>query len=291
MMRRHLLLLALPAVACRSDQAINELHFDNVAVATGDFDRVEEALDRNAVTNTEFEGYIYQPVYAEDVDPSTYALTTETLFTGTNAEGDPQMFDFDAVFLNSGTRGMGQYAYNSLESDDSLVTNAAAVTNLQDFVARKRTVVVTDWAYDMVETAWPDAITFLGEADGLDAAQVGTSDSVVADVTNTDLAAALGNQQLEVFFDFSHWSVIEDAGPDATVWLRGNVEYRASGGEGYATLEDVPLLVSFPVGSGLVIFSSFSWRAQRSQVSDILLSTLIEGFGEGAVKTSGGSGA
>mgnify|MGYP001342442943 CR=1 FL=1 len=44
------LLLLVPAglsLSCTNDQGLNELRFENVAVATGDFDRIEEALARN----------------------------------------------------------------------------------------------------------------------------------------------------------------------------------------------------------------------------------------------------
>ena len=44
------------------------------------------------------------------------------------------------------------------------------------------------------------------------------------------------------------------------------------------TLQDVPLLVGFDAGAGRVLYSSFSWKAQRPAVTDLLLLTLIEGL-------------
>jgi len=150
-------------------------------------------------------------------------------------------------------------------------------------VSRRRTLVASDWSYDLVEAVWPGKVTFLGEAEGLDSAQRGTSRSVVARVTDPDLADALGNDQLEVFFDFSYWTVMESVGNGVTVHMRGDVDYRADDGSGEQRLEDVPLLVSFEQGNGRVILSSFAWRSQRQQVADTLLLTMVEGLQVDAV--------
>ena len=266
-----------PWVGC-SEQGITELRFENVAVATGDFDRVEEMLSRNDVRHTLFEGYIEKAVYDEDLDPNGMAIGTEVLFGGTNADGDPEIFSYDAVFVNSGTRGFGAYVYNSLESDDSIVTDATAIANTVEFVGRNRTLVVSDWAYDLVEAGWPDAITFVDEELGLDSAQVGLDESVIADVVDPDLAEVLLNDQLQIDFAFSYWTVIESVSEDVDVYLRGDVEYRLSDNTGTAVLEDAPLLVAFDSGRGRVIYSAFSWKAQSQSVTDLLLLYLAEGL-------------
>ena len=279
--RCALLLVGLGLVACKNDQGIAEIGFEKVAIATGDFDEIEDALTRAGVEQELYEGYISQSVYSPDTDPASMTLKMESLFRDTDEDGNPLLFTYDAVFVNSGARGLGAYVYNSVDKDDDLVTDPAVVTTVQDYVGRVRTVVVSDWGYDLVEAAWPDKITFLNEADGLDAAQVGVNEAnptVIADVVNPKLVDALGGDQLEVAFDFSHWTVMEDVGDGVDVHLRGDVEYQGANGTGTLRLEDVPLLVSFPMDGGLVIFSSFSWRAQRAAVIDILLGQLIEGY-------------
>jgi hypothetical protein len=278
--RRTLILVGglASAVACQNEQGINGLRFENVAVASGDFDRVEEVLARNDVRYTLFEGYIEQPVYEDDVDPSGIAIGTEVLFGGTNADGDPEIYSYDAVFVNSGTRGFGSYAYNSLEPDDEIVSNDETISTVVDFVSTNRTLVVSDWAYDLVEAGWPDHIVFLGEEDGLDEAQVGLDESVIADVVDEGLAEVLLNDQLQIDFDFSYWTVMESVSDDVEVYLRGDVEYRLSDNTGTATLEDVPLLVAFDAGRGRVIYSAFSWKAQSQSVTDLLLLYLAQGL-------------
>ena len=110
---------------------------------------------------------------------------------------------------------------------------------------------------------------------------------MVARVTDPALADALGNEQVELFFDFSYWTVMASVAPEVTVHMRGDVAYRPTDGSSEALLEDVPLLVSFQHESGRVILSSFAWRAQRQMVADTLLLTLVEGL---AVKTTGDQG-
>ena len=45
---------------------------------------------------------------------------------------------------------------------------------------------------------------------------------------------------------------------------------------------DVPLLVGFNDGSGYVLFSSFHYRAQNTNVVDTTLLTIIEGLNPGS---------
>ena len=268
-------------VACKNDQGIAEIGFEKVAIATGDFDEIEDALTRAGVEQEVFEGYISQSVYSPDVNPESMALKVEGLFKDSDEDGNPLLFTYDAVFVNSGSRGLGAFVYNSVAEDDKLVADPAVIANVQDYVARARTLVVSDWGYDLVEAAWPDKISFLNEVEGYDASQVGlneASPSVIATVTDQKLASALGGDQLEVAFDFSHWAVMEDTAPGVDVHLRGDVEYQGADGTGTLRLTDVPLLVSFEADGGRVIYSSFSWRAQRSAVIDIILGQLIEGY-------------
>lgn len=275
LLRAAVLLTGL--VACTPDQGFTEITVENTVVISGDFDRLEEPLLRADVPNDVFDGYTVQPVY-EDQSGSVVD-SVESLWTAEDDEGSLVLYTYDAMFVNSGARGLGAYVYNDVEEDNQLVEDPEIVALVTDFASSAgRTLVVTDWAYDLVEAGWEDKITFLQEDDGLDAAQVGLNHSVVATVTDSVLVGALGTNQLEVQFDFGYWTVIEDVAPDVTVHLRGDVQYRRSDGSGTASLQDVPMLVSFETGTGRVIYSAFSWRAQRPEVADILLGTLVEGI-------------
>jgi len=273
-----LALVAVFTFGCKSDQGISELKFENIAVATGDFDYVEEALARNGVGYTPYEGFISHAVYDDEVEPEQIALKSETLFTGTNDADQPELFNFDAVMINSGTRGLGAYVYNGVDEDDAVVGNATALDHVERYMARGGTIVASDWSYDLIEELWPDRVTFAYEDDGLDAAQVGSSEEGLAEVTDDELADALGEDVVELSYDFSYWTVIEEVADDVDVYLRGDLTYRLDDGGGYGTLEDVPLLIGFGAGGGRVYFSTFHWRAQKNPVTDALLFGVVEGL-------------
>ena len=51
-------------------------------------------------------------------------------------------------------------------ADDSMVvSDPTAVENIQSFVENGNTLIVSDWAGDIVEAAWPDAIEFVENAE------------------------------------------------------------------------------------------------------------------------------
>ena len=145
-------------------------------------------------------------------------------------------------------------------------------------------MVLSDWAGDLVEAAWPDAIQFAREGncdaeDGCwDIGQSGVSTSVVARVTDDLLQQQLGTDAVTLQFDFTYWTVMESVADDVDVYLRGDVEYRLSDSEGYATLEDVPLLVGFNVGGGRVVYSSFHWHSQNENIADTIMLRVAEGL-------------
>lgn len=273
------LVLLLPLlVGCKSDNNLKAITIEKAAVATGDFDRVEEALARYELDHDVFEGYIDQAIYEDNVDPTTMNPKVEALWGGTNPDGDPATVDYDAIFVNSGTRGLGGYVYNDVIEDDTFLVDPSVQTGMDAFMLRSGVLVVSDWGYDLVEALWPDKITFLNEHEGFDAAQAGLDERVSARIEDSDLADNVGGTTLDLAFDFSYWSVMREVSSDVTVHLRGDVTYRSSDGQGAVELQDAPLLVSFDTGNGRVIVSSFAWKAQSAGVTDVILMTLLEGL-------------
>ena len=276
---RAALAAAVAALAgCKQDQNFAELTIESTVVVTGDFDRLEEPLLRADVKNQLFDGYIVQPVYESSSADAAGGQQVEALFSSTDAEGLPILYEYDALFLNSGARGFGAYVYNDVEPDDQLVTDPDVLALVKDFTERSRVLVVSDWGYDLIEANWPDRITFLNEDEGTDAAQLGISDSVIATITDPNLADVLGANQVELNFDFGYWTVMESVANGVEVHMRGDVQWRSPDGGAEQRLEDVPLLVSFDAGSGRVVYSSFAWRAQHNDLADALLATMVDGL-------------
>ena len=260
---------------CGSDQGLTPFAFDSVAWVAGDFDAVEQTLSRLGVPATAYEGYIVGPATGtEAIGGDGLTPTVEALL----AADEGTLATHDAVFLDSGVRGLGEVVYNGVEPDDAFVADPAVLAAVVAWVESGGVLIASDWAYDLAEQAWPDAVSFAREAEGLDAAQSGLSERILATVEDPALAAALGAEQLAVDFDFRAWAVMQDVGPDTTVHLRGDALYRADQDDVQAELPAAPLLVSFSAGGGRVVLSSFAWWSQAPAVADTLLPALVPGL-------------
>ena len=278
-MGRGALCVALVVVSgCKNDQGFVERPLEAIAVATGDFDSVEFSLDRLLISYQTYEGYISEPTYDLDSDPDSMLLKVETLFGGTTDDGGLELDEYDAVFVNSGMRGVGEFVYNGVEPDSDLVSDETVVENLKAWVDAGGILYASDWAYDLVEAAFPDAIEFYGDDTVLDAAQAGSAGSVDAVVIDTGLRELLGNDTVSLAYNYSYWAVIESVGSDTTTWMSGDVEYRISASEGYAELSGAPLLVSFEHGGGQVVYSTFHANAQTARMVDSTIDAMIPGL-------------
>jgi hypothetical protein len=261
---------------CTNENQLDRHTIESVAATTGDFDNVEEPLNRMLVSHQTYEGLISVATWDPDYDPDVVSLKVEGLLGSTD-----EMRLHDSILVASGTRGLGAQEYNGLGADDGLVSDPAVLENVRDFVGRGGVLLCTDWSYDLVEAAWPDALGFLGDDAVYDDAQHGEIGTVSATVTEEILVSDLGMGVMSVSFDFSNWAVIEEVGADVTVWLVGDVEVRGDAGPEPRTR--VPLLVSFePEGpeAGSVVFLSFHIDAQTDAVIDQLLTTVVGDFQE-----------
>ena len=249
-----------------------------IALVAGDFDNMAENLDRLLVTYQVYEGFICCASYDTEVDPDSNVLKEETLFVGTSdSAGD--IFQYDAVFLNSGARGWGEYEYNGVDEDNSLVSDPVALENIERFVDRGGLLFISDWTYDLVEAIWPEKVLFFGEDQGAhDAAQAGRIGKVQAKVVDEGVAQALGVDEVTLDYNYSNWTVIEEAGEGVDVILSGDVEYRLSASDGYGTAQNVPLLISMESGAGQLVYSNFHWNAQTPNLADRLMVAVAPGL-------------
>lgn len=282
-MKRYTLGIFPIVFACQSEQEIKALQWEEVAMINGDFDHMAASLVRMGVDFTDYEGFISQAAYNPELDPGSFALSVEYLFQGELESGAAVINEYDVLFINSGTRGLGDLVYNGMDDDSTFVADEAVIENLYDYTDKANSLVVSDWAGDIIEAAWPDAITFAREASCdespcWDIGQAGTSTQVIARVTDETLQQALGTDSVALQFDFTYWTVMQEVAEDVDVYLRGDVEYRLSDAEGVAVLEDVPLLVAFKAGGGRIIYSSFHWHSQNADVADTILLHVAEGL-------------
>jgi hypothetical protein len=141
------------------------------------------------------------------------------------------------------------------------------IENLRAYVAAGGAVYASDWAYDVVERAWPEAIDFVGADEVPDAAQLGEYGIVTATVSDGALAAWLETDYTDVEYDLPVWPPIEGVADTVSVHLTGKIDYRQ--GINIFTLSNSPLLVSFTSGDGKVAFSTF--RVANNADSDVVL--------------------
>jgi hypothetical protein len=182
----------------------------------------------------------------------------------------------------------------TMQSYDIIVINCGAnvdyasfgdpqfLSRIRAFVQGGGRLYVTDQSYNFVEQAFPDFLLFQNSVDAdpsipepLNAAYVGLSDITSATaVRDSGLAAWLGglgalndNGTLHVEDFLGGWSVMVQPhatqnGSQVKVWVEGPVTYEAPDPEvefGSLRVEGVvrPLTVSFPYGSGKVIYTSY----------------------------------
>ena len=139
--------------------------------------------------------------------------------------------------------------------------------NIKAYVNAGGAVYASDWAYDVVEQVWPEAINFVGADEIPDAAQLGEYGEISATVSDGALAEWLGSDYTTVEFDLPVWPPIEGVADTVSVHLTGNVEYRER--TTIYPLAASPLLVSFTSGEGKVAYSTF--RVAKNADADIIL--------------------
>ena len=280
-------LLVLAGLVGCVDQGFSAVKLDAIAVVNGDFDDIGETLARNEIGSQPFNGYISQSTtYEGDERPTREdpGKTVEQLLTQYNAEGTKVEIQlFNAVFINSGTRGLNAWEYNNtFNADDSILLDEEAVRNVCDFPEGGGSLFVTDWAYDIVEACWPDKIEFENDDSVVDAAQVGQAGEVLADVPDKDLADALGLSVVDIEYNYSAFSVMNSVRSDVEVLLKGDISYQPEGATAYEVHAGVPMAVRFTVGhSGQVVFTNFHLFAQTASVADAILFRGIEGIEAG----------
>ncbi len=159
--------------------------------------------------------------------------------------------DLQMLFLNCG-------------SDTSWAYDNDVVDNLRQFVYEGGFLYASDWEWEYIEQAWPDAVTFLDEDDGYP--DVGKTGTVSGTILRQELEDYLGSSTVDIYFDLPYWVVIEDVGPATEVLIEADVEYYDG------SLADSPLMVDFNYGAGKVGYTTFHNEPQLDdQVRTVLV--------------------
>ena len=198
-------------------------------VVEGQYDRIQDVLARMELDNVDL----------QDGVPADLTWAEELFATQEIID------DYDAVFVNCGVE--------ELELATGLSQNA--VRNIRRYVEQGGSLYVSDWAYELVEQAFPEKINFINADDVHDAAQVAVGGSYNVTVVDPELAAEVGNT-MTIDFSFQLGTVISEVAPDVTIYLETDMQYRREGNIA-DVLPNTPVTVGFRHGLGQVIYTSF----------------------------------
>ena len=187
---------------------------------------------------------------------------------------DPDaLAEYDIVFFNCGM------SHSWLSQEDEVGAN------LEAFVDQGGSVYASDWAYGVIEAAWPWAVDWLGDdvlfnpETGITYGHLypygGIADTITADVIDPVMAAAVGGDSAELNYDLDAWVVPVGASSQTTVLLRGDARlYDEDTFEPGETKTDLPLAVRFSQG-GTVIFTTFHNEVQITGHMELALKEII----------------
>ncbi|MEL7833523.1 hypothetical protein [Fodinibius sp. Rm-B-1B1-1] len=263
----------------------------NIAVVTGSYDRMQDVLTKvgfgEIVTNQNATEYGTLKLGTETFDlydgdntlPEDYPDMGK-LFEDNDGNSNPDINNYDIVFINCGASE--EYLFPSKEKkvhhSNYYVNHKKGllaekkISTIKDFVQNGGMLYTTDLAYNYTEQVFPSYIDFMGdpgvspeEAEQIYAAETGLPDiTVKAELLDSNLADWLSvvgcesgscinkNQSVTIQGFAANWAVINKAhnGADTQSWVKGPVEWNNGSGV-------KPLSMSFSLGSGKVIYSSY----------------------------------
>lgn len=255
----------------------------DVAVITGDYDDFQEVLDNMGFANYELiDGLHTDEMTAFLLDLDAMLQYDIIFFNGGHVE-EGIIYPSDAVDVIDGdetddedfgddtggggddTGGGGDDTGD--EPSTPLYDYEQIAQNIRDYVTAGGAVYASDWAYDVVEIAWPEAINFVGADEVPNSAQLGEYGLINAAVSDEALAEWLGKDHIKIEYDLPVWPAIEGAASTVSVHLTGAIDYRE--GTNVYTLTAVPLLASFTSGDGKVAIATF--RVAKNADADVML--------------------
>lgn len=253
-------------------------HTTTMAVVTGIYDQVQVVLQglgysiRDHFTDRDVEmNYDYSPSGTVDLINGSNSSYWLTQFLS-----DPVwMNEYDIILLNCGLA-------------DSLVRSQSeaaqhALENLRNYVFAGGAIYSSDWASEVIRSAFPQRINFHGNDTEFGHSRIGIEDShQSAYVVDTNLAAHLGQIQLQLNLNLPLWSVlepIEEQPDDLKALVQANV-YRYDPGDYSYFHEDLevvrsPLIVHFDYGAGRVLYTAAHTESQITADLEQVLDYII----------------
>lgn len=248
----------------------------NLAVVTGQFDRIQDILAKlgfGLLDPVSFQLQLGSEGFQlydgnDSLDDSLYP-NADALFLDSDANNQEDIFDYDIVFINC----------NSSDLYFHWLNDAAVIDILRRFVNAGGNLYVSDLAYNIVEALFPGQLDFYGsdtvvetEVEFMDAAMTGLPAlNVTSIISDPTLAAWLSNVNcfggscisangaVSINGFKPAWAVLNGAhiltSNSVTVWSDADVQWGDYTGQQFSGIK--PLTVMFDIGLGTVLFSSY----------------------------------
>jgi hypothetical protein len=223
-------------------------------VAQGEFDRVENVLERVGVPEDQI----------DLVNGNRGGLSQDWAFSAFGVWDNLQ--PYCAVFLNC---GIDESPFRGSRA------NPVVIENLRRFVEEKGgTLYASDQSYDVVEAVFPAKVDWFRDDGELSDAEYGLEGLITASITDDGLLTYLqseqpGQETVSINFAYQRWALVQVLDTDVQVFLRANVQACADGEActGAVGLPDTPLTLRFPAGGngGQVVFTSFHVETREGE--------------------------
>ncbi len=256
-----------------------------MAVVTGEYDSIEDVLaklgfgqlenGRLKLGTEKFTLYNGEP-YSSMLGGQNY-LDVNALFNDSDKNGKADIFDYSIVFFNCGL-------------DDQLITlDPVKVATLKAYVEAGGRIYASDWAYNLVEQAFPAYIDFMGSDNTLasepefdSVAKLGMGDifsnaevdgvlkSWLQAVTCQDGPCVQADGKVKIEGFIGGWVVMNGghAGASVKTWVSGPVTFEDSLDAANTVTANKPLTMSFQAGLGRVTFTSYH---NEASIGDAML--------------------
>lgn len=181
--------------------------------------------------------------------------------------------DNDILFINCGAH---EWAVEKA-TDAEL---AQVLTNLRTFVGQGGSIYMSDWAYDLFELLYPDAVEWYGDDDVENAAERGQQQDFLGFIQDPVIAAEMTSARASLRYNQGRIAMPTGLGEGARALVVADVDVEDEN-DNTERLQDVPVLIEYrpPAGDpetvGRVLYTTFHNGAQNTEDMDAILRAMI----------------
>jgi hypothetical protein len=188
---------------------------------------------------------------------------------------DYEAFSFnDILFINCGAHEWAFESGGVANSGDL----SLAMNNLRRFVEEGGSIYLSDWSYDLLEALYPNAVDWLGDDATHNDAEKGLAQDFLGRVQDAEMAASLGESEVNLKYELSRIAVPLSLGPGTDPLILANIRVEEESGEA-GDYFDVPVLLRYrptdDESSGRVIYTTFHNGNDNTEDMDYVLRAII----------------